>query len=112
MFYIPRFPGGVSECMKIVTVNIPLKDIFRIEELVREGNNALYPSRSEFVRIAVKEQIKKKIEELELKYKRKRIGSITEINSTKTIKIPVDQLDKKEPIRDFKTYKIIKKLEY
>lgn len=94
--------------IKIVTVNIPESYIDSIEKLV--GNNGLYPSRSELIRVAVRDFL---LRELKMAnnmamYKE---GEIEEFDEDKYVKVPIERLDEKdEPVREFKTYKIIKRL--
>ena len=45
--------------MKIVTVNLPVSDIKLIKNLV--GENGLYPSRSELIRVAIRDFLVKEI---------------------------------------------------
>jgi Arc/MetJ-type ribon-helix-helix transcriptional regulator len=96
--------------MKIVTVNIPESYLDSIVKLV--GENGLYPSRSELIRVAVRDFL---LRELKLannmaKYKE---TEIEEFDDENFVRVPVERLNEKdEPVREFKTYKIIKKLEY
>ncbi len=96
--------------MKIVTVNVPESYIDAIEKLV--GENGLYPSRSELIRCAVREFLLKELEMAKNIHKIKNKSDIDEFDNKKYIKIPVDKVNKNEPVREFKTYKIIKRLEY
>ncbi len=96
--------------MKIVTVNVPESYIDAIEKLV--GENGLYPSRSELIRCAVREFLLKELEMAKNIHKYKNKSDIEEFDDNNYIKIPVDNTDKDEPVREFKTYKIIKRLEY
>ncbi len=96
--------------MKIVTVNIPESFLDSIKKLV--GNNGLYPSRSELIRVAVRDFL---IRELKMadnmaKYKE---TEIEEFDDENYVRVPVERLNEKdEPVREFKTYKIIKRLEH
>ena len=96
--------------MKIVTVNVPEAYIEAIEKLV--GGNGLYPSRSELIRVAVREFLLKELEMAKNIHKFKNESEIDEFDEKKYIKIPIDSGNKDEPVREFKTYKIIKRLEY
>ena len=100
--------------MKIVTVNVPESYIDAIEKLV--GENGLYPSRSELIRCAVREFL---LRELRIannmgKYKENEIDDYEEgFDAENFVRVPVERKNEKnEPIREFKTYKIIKRLEY
>ncbi|HEY0088319.1 MAG TPA: ribbon-helix-helix domain-containing protein [Candidatus Lokiarchaeia archaeon] len=93
--------------MKIVTVNVPETYIEAIERLV--GENGLYPSRSELIRCAVREFL---IKELKLA---KNIGKydkieVNDFDDENFVRIPVANKTKEEPVREFKTYKILKRL--
>lgn len=96
--------------MKIVTVNVPESYIEAIKKLV--GENGLYPSRSELIRCAVRDFL---LKELTLaRSMSKRISSEPEhlIDDSKFVRIPIDSKDENdEPVRDFKTYKIVRRLE-
>ncbi len=96
--------------MKIVTVNIPESFIDAIERLI--GENGLYPSRSELIRAAVREFLLKELKmskDLSVRTEPKFEKSLDE---DKYVRIPVDNEGDDDSIRQFKTYKIIKRLEY
>jgi len=88
----------------------PESYIDSIEKLV--GGNGLYPSRSELIRVAVRDFL---IRELKMannlaKYKE---AEIEEFDDENYVRVPIKRLNEKdEPVREFKTYKIIKRLEY
>ncbi|MFX0106224.1 MAG: ribbon-helix-helix domain-containing protein [Candidatus Hodarchaeota archaeon] len=96
--------------MKIVTVNIPESYLDSIEKLV--GENGLYPSRSELIRVAVRDFL---LRELKMandmaKYNE---AEIEDFDDENYVRVPIERLNEKdEPVREFKTYKIIKRLEY
>jgi len=96
--------------MKIVTVNIPESYITAIKKLV--GENGLYPSRSELIRVAVREFL---IRELKMA---KNIMNYEapegdELDEENFVRVPIENKDDQgETYREFKTYKIIKRLEY
>ncbi len=96
--------------MKIVTVNVPESYIEAIKKLV--GENGLYPSRSELIRCAVRDFL---LKELTLaRNMSQRISSEPEhsLDDSKFVRIPIDSKDENdEPVRDFKTYKIVRRLE-
>ena len=81
-----------------------------IEKLV--GEDGLYPSRSELIRVAVREFL---LKELALanrmaKYKESEIKDFDEKNY---VRVPIETTDENdEPVREFKTYKIVRRLEY
>lgn len=93
-----------------MTVNISESDIESIEKLV--GSKGLYPSRSELIRVAVREFLLKElvIADKMAKYKKEEIEEFDEKNY---VRVPTETTDENnEPIREFKTYKIVKRLEY
>ena len=96
--------------MKIVTVNIPESYLDSIEKLV--GENGLYPSRSELIRVAVRDFL---LRELKLadNIARYKETEMEDFDNENYVRVPIERLNEKdEPVREFKTYKIIKKLEY
>jgi len=96
--------------MKIVTVNIPESYLESIERLI--GDGGLYPSRSELIRCAVRDFLIKELERANEMIKYKEVD-VQEIDDKNFVRVPIDTLDENdEPVRDFKTYKIIKRLEY
>ncbi len=98
--------------MKIVTVYIPVYYLKKIDKLLYEDEYKTYPSRSELIRHAVRKKIKKEINYLKTIHIFKNEKELDNFPDEKYIKIPVDKVNKDEPIREFKTYKIIKKLDY
>lgn len=95
--------------MKIVTVNVPESYIEAIKKLV--GEHGLYPSRSELIRCAVRDFLMK-----ELTLARNMRNRMSEpekpLDDSKFVRIPIDSLDENnELVRDFKTYKIVRRLE-
>jgi len=96
--------------MKIVTVNVPESYIDAINKLI--GENGLYPSRSELIRVAVREFLIKELKMAKkiVKYDEPENDDFDEENF---VRVPIDRGDNlSEPHREFKTYKIIKRLEY
>lgn len=93
-----------------MTVNVPESYIEAIKKLVGEKN--LYPSRSELIRVAVREFLIKELEMAKNIHKFRNESEIDKFDEKKYIRIPVDSINKDEPVREFKTYKIIKRLEY
>ena len=93
--------------MKIVTVNVPESYIDAIEKLI--GEDGLYPSRSELIRCAVREFLLKEL---------KMAKNITKYDTTETesfdeekfVRIPVENNNNEEPVREFKPYKILRRL--
>ncbi|TXT60299.1 MAG: Ribbon-helix-helix protein, copG family [Promethearchaeota archaeon] len=95
--------------MKIVTVNVPESYIDAIEKLI--GENGLYPSRSELIRCAVREFL---LRELRVSKKILRHNNEEEedFDEENFVRVPVEDNEGKEPVTEFKTYKIIRKLEH
>jgi Arc/MetJ-type ribon-helix-helix transcriptional regulator len=94
--------------MKIVTVNVPETYIDAINKLI--GENGLYPSRSELIRCAVREFLLKELKMAKniVKYDEPENEDFDEENF---VRVPIER-GENEPHREFKTYKIIKRLEY
>ena len=96
--------------MKIVTINIPESFLGVIEKLV--GEHGLYPSRSELIRVAVRDFLIKELNMVNNLVK-KQETNINDIDEENYVRVPIDRMNEKhEAIRDFKTYKIVKRLEY
>jgi len=96
--------------MKIVTVNVPESYIDAINKLI--GENGLYPSRSELIRCAVRDFLLKELKMANnmAKYNEAEIDDFDDENF---VRVPIESInDKAEPVREFKTYKIIKRLEH
>ena len=96
--------------MKIVTVNVPEGYITAINKLI--GFDGLYPSRSELIRCAVREFLIKEIKTA------KKLGIIEDsiedddFDDKNFVRIPFEtRNDKNEPVREFKTFKIIQRLD-
>ncbi|MCP4760853.1 MAG: type II toxin-antitoxin system ParD family antitoxin [archaeon] len=102
--------------MKIVTVNLPQSDIKNIANLV--GENGLYPSRSELIRVAIREFL---IKELDIarnfsKYNSNipKINNFIHQNSEESsdnlfVRIPTNNSIGLDTAKEYKTYKIIKR---
>ncbi|MBA7680603.1 MAG: hypothetical protein CEE42_03810 [Promethearchaeota archaeon Loki_b31] len=96
--------------MKIVTVNVPESYIGAINKLI--GENGLYPSRSELIRCAVRDFLLKELKMANnmAKYNEAEIDDFDDENF---VRVPIESINEKsEPVREFKTYKIIKRLEH
>lgn len=100
-----------GEKMKIVTVNVPESYIDAIKKLV--GEDGLYPSRSELIRCAVREFLLKELRMANNMAKYKEESKIDDFDNGNFVRVPVERLNENsEPVREFKTYKIVKRLEY
>jgi len=106
--------GGIGVTLKIVTVNIPTSFLGSIEKLV--GEHGLYPSRSELIRVAVREFLIKELQIADNMAKFKEVEKKEEeeeFDDEKFVRVPTEKLDENDqPIREFKVYRIIKRLEY
>ena len=104
----------LKSSMKIVTVNVPESYLDSIEKLV--GDEGLYPSRSELIRVAVKAYLMKELEMAEnMDRARFKTVKITpeKFDPETHVRVPITRLDEQdEPVREFKTYKIVRRLEY
>ena len=94
--------------MKIVTVNVPETYIEAIERLV--GENGLYPSRSELIRCAVREFLLKELKLAKNLVSQPELRTVNDFDDENFVRIPVANKTKEEPVREFKTYKILKRL--
>lgn len=93
-----------------MTVNIPESYLESVAKLVGEGG--FYPSRSELIRVAVRDFLIKELKRANEMIKYKEV-EVEELDDEKYVRVPTEKMDEKEePIREFKTYKIIKRLEY
>ena len=99
--------------MKIVTVNVPQSYVDAIKKLV--GQEGIYPSRSELIRVAVREFLLKELkmeEELE-KYGETMKKENEEFDDENFVRIPIKETNdngEKEYTGETVVYKIIKKL--
>ena len=88
--------------MKIVTVNVPKSYLDAIAVLIRL-NDGLFPSRSELVRVAVR---KKLLMDMKMSENVEIVEKYDEVNF---VRVPIESMDGN---REFKQYKIIRRLEY
>lgn len=96
--------------MKIVTVNVPESYVDAIRKLV--GSDGLYPSRSELIRCAVREFLIKELKMAKSMAKFPDEPEFEEVFDDKNfVRVPEIKQINDEPVREFKTYKIIKRLE-
>lgn len=97
--------------MKIVTVNVPESYIEAIKKLV--GRNGLYPSRSELIRCATREFLLKELKLAETMKKYQDVPVLDDFDDKNFVRVPLIKKDENnEPIREFKTYKILRRLEH
>lgn len=96
--------------MKIVTINVPESYIGSIEKLV--GEHGLYPSRSELIRVAVREFLIKELKMAENMAKYKEVAKDEEFDDEHFVRVPIrKEGENDELVREFKTYKIVRRLE-
>jgi len=96
--------------IKIVTVNVPESYINAIKKLV--GEDALYPSRSELIRAAVRAFLLRELALARNQSKRPRKEPEVSLDESKYVRVPIASKDENDgPVRDFKTYKIVRRLE-
>ncbi|MBA7492428.1 hypothetical protein ES702_02978 [subsurface metagenome] len=96
--------------MKIVTINVPESYIDFINKLI--GFNGLYPSRSELIRCAVREFLIKELKMAKSEALNKLAILTSNHNDNNSyVHVPISINAQNEPIKAFKTYKILNKLE-
>jgi Arc/MetJ-type ribon-helix-helix transcriptional regulator len=97
--------------MKLVTVNVLESHIEAMEKLV--GDDGLYPSRCELIRVAIRRFLLKELKICKLNQRRqeKEEKEKKDIDEN-CIRVPVEDAENPgKPITEFKTYKIIKTLD-
>lgn len=94
--------------MKIVTVNVPESYIDAIEKLI--GENGLFPSRSELIRCAVREFLIKELKMAKNMNKYDNKPELDDFDEENFVRIPIENEKKEEPQREFKTYKIVRRV--
>ncbi|MHA2129011.1 MAG: ribbon-helix-helix domain-containing protein, partial [Promethearchaeota archaeon] len=81
-----------------------------IERLI--GDGGLYPSRSELIRCAVRDFLIKELKSANELIKYKEVN-VEELDNKNFVRVPIEKMDDSgDPVREFKTYKIVKRLEY
>jgi len=93
--------------IKIVTVNIPEPYLNAIDKLT--GHDGLYPSRSELIRVAVRDFLIRELknaEEMSYYYKK---PEKPKFDSENFVRIPENKDDDHLINRDFKTFRIVRK---
>lgn len=91
-----------------MTVNVEESDIDKIAKLV--GEESLYPSRSELIRVACRDFLLKemKLAKGMQKWNIKE-PEIEKFDDKNFVRVPIDSVDKNdEPITEYKTYKILR----
>jgi antitoxin ParD1/3/4 len=94
--------------LKIVTVNVPESYIDAINKLI--GENGLYPSRSELIRCAVREFLLKELKMAKNLPTYEKL-EVEDYDKEKFVRVPIIDNNNKNT-HDFKTYKIVRRLEF
>ena len=95
--------------MRVVTVNVPNTYCEAMERLV----GVLYPSRSELIRCALRAFLIKELKMAQDITKFNEAEPEPEPDDENIVKVPIKTQNRRgEPVRAFKTYKILRKLEY
>lgn len=96
--------------MKIVTVNVPEPYINAIDKLT--GHDGLYPSRSELIRVAVRQFLLKELRmanKLAL-YQKKSFPGEEKFDNENYVRVPVsDNPEDDNTFKSFKTFRIVRK---
>ena len=93
-----------------MTVNVPESYIEAINKLI--GENGLYPSRSELIRSAVREFLLRELRMAKNMAKYNEPESKEVLDDKNFVRVPVETRNSKnEPVREFKTFKIIQRLD-
>lgn len=100
--------------MKIITVNLPVTYIKTIDTMI--GENGLYPSRSELIRVAVRDFLVRELESAQAFMKTAPVANTVTITSRPPIQQVDDDLFVRVPVSteldgemSFKTFRIVKK---
>ena len=97
--------------MRIVTVNVPETYLEAIEKLV-DSDKGLYPSRSELIRVAVRAFLLRELRLVKKMAFQKADPQVKEFDDENYVRVPVERTNKEnQPVRSFKTYKILRRLE-
>ncbi len=98
--------------MRIITVNLPESYLKAMDKMI--GEKAIYPSRSELIRVAVREFLIKELEAVKsFSQFQDKIAKKAEVeeSSETYIQVPIDsdEITEETPEKGFRTYRIIKK---
>lgn len=93
--------------MKIVTVNVPEPYINAIDKLT--GNDGLYPSRSELIRVAVRDFLLKELRMASNLSIYQKKSTKENFDHENYVRVPVDDDMGVDADENFKTFKIVKK---
>jgi len=99
--------------LKIVTINVPESYIVAISKLV--GENGLYSSRSELIRCAIRDFLLRELKMAKniAMYNQSEEEAEEDFDEENFVRVPMETVNENnEPIREFKTYKILRRLEH
>ena len=88
--------------MRIITVNLPQSYIKAIDTLT--GHDGLYPSRSELIRVVVREYLIREIDAAKAFQKFTQSKSLPPINENLCVRVPVE-----DKLQEYKTYRLVKR---
>jgi len=102
--------------MKIITVNLPVNYIHIIKTLV--GDTGLYPSRSELIRVAVRDFLIKELK-IAKNFPKGNLFTqsagaepmLSEEEKNMFVSVPQDKIVGDQVVRDFKRYRIVDRSE-
>lgn len=97
--------------IKVVTVNVSEAHLTAINKLV----GTLYPSRSELIRVATRDFLLRELKMAKnmAEYDRSEEEAEDDFDEENFVRVPIETVNENsEPIREFKSYKIIKRLEF
>ena len=95
--------------MRIITVNLPRSYIKAIDTLV--GGQGLYPSRSELIRVAVRDFLIRELEAAKSfqHHLKEQIAVKRPAKLDESLYVQVPLGENAEGVKEFKTYRIVKK---
>jgi Arc/MetJ-type ribon-helix-helix transcriptional regulator len=92
--------------MKIITVNLPKSYLALIDKMVAEAR--LYPTRSELIRVAIKEFLTRELHDFETLLQRTPIPPLPDPVPVDTTIVKVPFGKNAEGLPEFKTYRLVK----
>jgi antitoxin ParD1/3/4 len=97
--------------MRIITVNLPVSYLKVIDSLT--GNKGLYPSRSELIRVAVRDFLIRELDAAKsfIKFQQNQntvVDTTNQIIDNSVVRVPLEE-NSIEGITEYKTYRIITK---
>lgn len=101
---------GAKSKMRIITINLPIVIIEAIKALCGD-KYGLYPSRSELIRVATIERVRHDMELLNDLSKNIVRQHDSELDTMK-VRVPKGDPDEHGDYHEFKTYNIVRRLEY